>query len=51
MKTPLTNTTANNPIRANNIGTIDYPSEGLRYDSPISTQLVLPLRGLFPHMY
>ena len=51
MKTPLTNTTANNPIIANNISTIDHPSEGLRYDSSISTQSLLPLRGSLPHMY
>ena len=51
MKTPLTNTTANNPIIANNISTIDYPTEGLIYDSSISTQSLLPLRGSLPHMY
>ena len=44
MKTPLTNTTANNPIIANNISTIDHLSKGLRYDSSISKQL----RGLLP---
>ena len=51
MKTPLTNTTANNPIIANNSSTIDHASEGLRYDSLMSTHLVLPVRGLLPHMY
>ena len=51
MKTPLTNTTANNSIVANNISTIDHPSEGLRYDSSISTQPLLLIRGSLPHMY
>ena len=51
MKTPLTNTTANNPIIANNISTIDHPTEGLIYGSSISTQSLLPLRGSLPHMY
>ena len=51
MKTPLTNTATNNPITDNNISRIDHPSEGFRYSSSISTQPLLPLKGLLPHMY